>query len=70
MAWGNQYRSAGGGGEGMEQINVLLTVILIGVVAYVAFRPGNQTAKIIGSIGGASTQLTRTLSGQYQGGGY
>jgi len=54
----------------MDQLNVLLTVILVSVVVYIAFRPGNKTSEIIHALGSASSTLTRTLSGQYEGGGY
>jgi len=54
----------------MGTLNVLMTVILIGVVAYIAFRPSNHTQEIIHALGGASSTFTRTLSGQYQGGAY
>lgn len=54
----------------MEVINTWMTVVLIGVLVYIAFRPGNQTSDIIHALGASSTTLTRTLSGQYAGGSY
>ena len=53
-----------------ETLNVFLTVILVAVVAYILFRPGNNTAEIIHALGKGSSTLTRTLSGQYAGGSY
>lgn len=71
MAWGNQYRSAGSsGGSGMNTVNVFLTVILVAVVVYILFRPGNNTSEVIHALGKGSSTLTRTLSGQYAGGEY
>jgi len=54
----------------MNTVNVLMTVILIGVIAYILFRPGNQSQEIIHALGGSSATLAKTLSGQYAGGGY
>lgn len=54
----------------MSAVNVFLTVVSIAVVAYILFRPGNQTQEIIHALGSSSSTLTRTLSGQYAGGGY
>lgn len=54
----------------MQTVNTLLTVILIAVIVYILFRPGNQTQAVVHALGGASTTLTRTLSGQYAGGSY
>lgn len=53
-----------------DTVNVLLTVILIAVIVYILFRPGNRTREIIHALGGASSTLTKTLSGQYEGGEY
>ena len=47
-----------------------MTVILVGVIVYILFRPKNQTQEIIHALGGASATLTKTLSGQYKGGSY
>ena len=52
-------------GTEMGTVNTLMTVILIGVIVYILFRPTNQTTAVIKALGGASTTLTRTLSGQY-----
>jgi len=54
----------------MNTLNVFLTAILVLVVAYIVFRPGNQTTEIIHALGGGSRNLTRTLTGQYPGGSY
>jgi len=54
----------------MEAVNVLLTVILVAVIVYILFRPGNQASEIIHALGGSSSTLTRTLTGQYRGGEY
>lgn len=54
----------------MQAVNVLLTVILVAVIVYILFRPGNQASEIIHALGGSSSQLTRTLTGQYAGGRY
>lgn len=54
----------------MNTLNLFLTAILVLVVAYVLFRPGNQSPQIIHALGGASNNLTRTLTGQYAGGSY
>jgi hypothetical protein len=57
-------------GDAVQAINVLLTVILVAVIVYILFRPGNQASEIIHALGGSSSQLTRTLTGQYAGGSY
>jgi hypothetical protein len=54
----------------MSTVNVLMTVILVGVIAYILFRPGNRTTDIIHALGGSSATLAKTLSGQYAGGEY
>jgi Na+/H+ antiporter NhaD/arsenite permease-like protein len=54
----------------VQTVNVLLTVILVGVVVYILFRPTNNTAAIIHALGGSSAVLAKTLSGQYAGGSY
>lgn len=54
----------------MNVVNTLLTATLILVLVYLAFRPGNQTPAIIHALGGASSQFTRTVTGQYAGGSY
>jgi len=54
----------------MNTVNVLMTIILVGVIAYILFRPGNQSQAIIHALGGSSSTLTKTLSGQYAGGSY
>lgn len=51
-------------------INTLLTVILVAVILFVLFRPGNRTQDIIHAIGGGQLALTKTLTGQYPGSGY
>ena len=54
----------------MQTLNVFLTVILVAVIVYILFRPGNNSAGVISALGKASSNLTRTLSGQYAGGEY
>lgn len=54
----------------MSTLNVFLTVVLVAVIAYVLFRPTNNTSEIIHALGGSSSTLIRTLSGQYEGGRY
>lgn len=54
----------------MNTVNVLMSVILIAVIVYILFRPGNQSQEIIHALGGSSSTLTKTLSGQYAGGSY
>ena len=54
----------------MSTLNVFLTVTFIAIVAYIVFRPGNQSQKIIHSLGAGSRGWINTLSGQYAGGSY
>jgi hypothetical protein len=67
MAQSNQYVRTGGG---MSAVNTFLTVVLVGVIVYILFKPSNKSAEIIGALGRGSLNLTRTLSGQYEGGTY
>jgi hypothetical protein len=54
----------------VKTLNVFLTAVLVLVIAYILFRPGNQSVDIIKALGGGSRNLTRTLTGQYPGGSY
>lgn len=54
----------------MKLINEALVAVLILVVVFVLLKPGNKTTKVIGALGNGSSQLTRTLTGQYAGSGY
>ncbi len=54
----------------MSTINTFFTVVLIAVIVFILFKPGNKSQDIIGAIGGANTNLIRKLSGQYPGSGY
>lgn len=54
----------------MSVLNTALTAVVILVVVYVLLRPGNQSATVIHALGSTSSDLTRTLTGQYAGGQY
>ena len=54
----------------MKTLNTFLAAVLILVVLFVLFKPGNKTPEIITALGSGSRDLTRTLTGQYKGSGY
>lgn len=54
----------------MSTVSTFLTAVLILVIVFVLFKPGNQTPAIIDALGSGSRNLTRTLTGQYAGSGY
>lgn len=54
----------------MKLINEALVAVLVLVVVFVLLKPGNKTPQIITALGNGSSELTRTLTGQYAGSGY
>lgn len=54
----------------MSTVSTFLTAILILVIVFILFKPGNQTPQIINALGSGSRQFTGYVTGQYAGSGY
>ena len=54
----------------MKLINEAMVAVLVLLVVFVLLKPGNKTPAVISALGNGSSQLTRTLTGQYAGSGY
>ena len=54
----------------MKLINEAMVAVLVLLVVFVLLKPNNKTSDVIKALGNGSSQLTRTLTGQYAGSGY